>query len=242
MILVVGQIPTRRRRPGGVPGARLRAGVPLAHEVGRAGRRRRAAPRARRAGLPSGDVGASGAGGARGAGGHARRARRGRRRVAVRCPRRRAPASTSSRSSAGCSRRPSGRSRSSVGSRGRVARANVSSSGSGRARSRLLPHGAVRTTSTTSRSATQATSGSDRTRRSRRGSDEADALLVVGARLGDIETAGFTTIPPPGTGRTLIHVHPDPDELGRVYEPTLGIVASGPRFAEALRPGRAVLA
>jgi acetolactate synthase I/II/III large subunit len=63
---------------------------------------------------------------------------------------------------------------------------------------------------------------------------EADALLVVGARLGDIETAGFTTIPPPGTGRTLIHVHPDPDELGRVYEPTLGIVASGPRFAEAL--------
>ena len=63
---------------------------------------------------------------------------------------------------------------------------------------------------------------------------DADALLVVGARLGDIETAGFATIPPPGTGRTLIHVHPDPDELGRVYEPTLGIVASGPRFAEAL--------
>ena len=63
---------------------------------------------------------------------------------------------------------------------------------------------------------------------------EADALLVVGARLGDIETAGFATVVPPGTGRTLIHVHPDPDELGRVYEPTLGIVASAPRFAEAL--------
>ena len=63
---------------------------------------------------------------------------------------------------------------------------------------------------------------------------EADALLVVGARLGDIETAGFTTIPPPGAGRTLIHVHPDPDELGRVYEPTLGIVASGPRFVDVL--------
>lgn len=63
---------------------------------------------------------------------------------------------------------------------------------------------------------------------------EADALLVVGARLGDIETAGFSTISPPGVGRTLVHVHPDPDELGRVYEPTLGIVASGPRFAQAL--------
>jgi acetolactate synthase-1/2/3 large subunit len=63
----------------------------------------------------------------------------------------------------------------------------------------------------------------------------ADVLLVVGARLGDIETGGYTTIAPPGGGRVLIHVHPDPDELGRVYEPALGIVASGPRFAEALR-------
>ena len=63
---------------------------------------------------------------------------------------------------------------------------------------------------------------------------DADTLLVVGTRLGDIETSGFSTIRPPGAGRTLIHVHPDPNELGRVYEPTLGIVASGPRFAAAL--------
>ena len=59
-------------------------------------------------------------------------------------------------------------------------------------------------------------------------------LLVVGSRLGDIETAGYTTIAPPGVGRTLIHVHPSPEELGRVYEPTLGIVSSGALFAEAL--------
>ncbi len=63
---------------------------------------------------------------------------------------------------------------------------------------------------------------------------DADVLLVVGARLGDIETAGYSTIVPPGGGRALIHVHPDPNELGRVYEPTVGIVASGPRFADAL--------
>ncbi len=63
---------------------------------------------------------------------------------------------------------------------------------------------------------------------------DADVLLVVGARLGDIETGGYATIVPPGVGRTLIHVHPDPDEIGRVYEPALGIVSSGPRFAEAL--------
>ena len=63
---------------------------------------------------------------------------------------------------------------------------------------------------------------------------EADVLLVVGGRLGDIETAGYSAIVPPGAGRTLVHVHPDPDEIGRVYEPELGIVASGPRFAQAL--------
>ncbi len=63
---------------------------------------------------------------------------------------------------------------------------------------------------------------------------DADLLLVVGARLGDVETGGFATIVPPGDGRVLVHVHPDPDELGRVYEPTLGIVASGPRFVRAL--------
>jgi len=64
---------------------------------------------------------------------------------------------------------------------------------------------------------------------------DADVLLVVGARLGDVETGGFATIVPPGVGRTLIHVHSDPDEIGRVYEPALAIVSSGPRFAEALR-------
>ena len=63
---------------------------------------------------------------------------------------------------------------------------------------------------------------------------DADVVLVVGARLGDIETGGFTTIVPPGVGRTLIHVHPAPEELGRVYEPALAIVSSGAAFAEAL--------
>jgi acetolactate synthase I/II/III large subunit len=63
---------------------------------------------------------------------------------------------------------------------------------------------------------------------------DADVLLVIGTRLGDIETMGYSTIVPPGAGHTLVHIHPDPNELGRVYEPALGIVASGLRFAEAL--------
>ncbi len=63
---------------------------------------------------------------------------------------------------------------------------------------------------------------------------EADVLLVLGSRLGDIETLGYTTIEPPGAGRSLIHVLPEAGELGRVYTPALGIVADGIAFAESL--------
>jgi acetolactate synthase-1/2/3 large subunit len=56
---------------------------------------------------------------------------------------------------------------------------------------------------------------------------EADLVLVVGARLGDITTQAYTTLEPPQPKPTLIHVYPDANEIGRVYRPTLGI-ASGP--------------
>jgi acetolactate synthase-1/2/3 large subunit len=64
---------------------------------------------------------------------------------------------------------------------------------------------------------------------------EADVLLVVGADLGDIDTGGYTAIEPPGSANELIHVHPDPVSLGRVYRPTLPIVSSGPAFLAGLR-------
>jgi acetolactate synthase-1/2/3 large subunit len=63
---------------------------------------------------------------------------------------------------------------------------------------------------------------------------DADVLLVIGARLGDIETGGYTLLEAPTPRQRLIHVHPDPDELGRVYAPELGVVSSGPRFVSAL--------
>jgi acetolactate synthase-1/2/3 large subunit len=63
---------------------------------------------------------------------------------------------------------------------------------------------------------------------------EADVLLVVGSRLGDIETGSYTLVDVPSPRQRLIHVHPDPDELGRVYAPALGIVSGGARFAAAL--------
>ncbi len=64
---------------------------------------------------------------------------------------------------------------------------------------------------------------------------DADVLLVVGARLGDIETGGYEQLAVPTTAGTLVHVHPGPEELGRVYQPALPILAGGPQFADALR-------
>ncbi len=62
---------------------------------------------------------------------------------------------------------------------------------------------------------------------------DADLLLVVGARLTQVATRDYTLIAPPHPGHTLIHVHADEAELGRVYVPALGIAARPPAFAAA---------
>jgi acetolactate synthase I/II/III large subunit len=62
---------------------------------------------------------------------------------------------------------------------------------------------------------------------------QADLVLVVGARLGEATTDGYTLITPDHPGQILIHVHPDPNELGRVYRPDLAICADMAEFAEA---------
>ena len=64
---------------------------------------------------------------------------------------------------------------------------------------------------------------------------EADLLLVVGSRLGDIPTRGYTTLQPPRTPQTLIHIHADPEELGRVFQPDLAIPAGSAEFLAAAR-------
>ena len=61
----------------------------------------------------------------------------------------------------------------------------------------------------------------------------ADLLLVVGARLGEATTDGYTLITPDHPGQVLIHVHPDPAELNRVYRADLAICADPDEFAES---------
>jgi acetolactate synthase I/II/III large subunit len=63
---------------------------------------------------------------------------------------------------------------------------------------------------------------------------EADMVVVLGARLGEMTTKGYTNLTPPQTRQRLIHVHPDADEIGRVYGPDLGIAAHIEGLALAL--------
>jgi len=63
---------------------------------------------------------------------------------------------------------------------------------------------------------------------------EADLVLTIGARLGEMTTSGYTLFDVPVPRQYLIHVHPGVDELGRVYQAGLMINAGMPEFARAL--------
>src|SRR5262249_17693953 len=63
---------------------------------------------------------------------------------------------------------------------------------------------------------------------------DADVLLVLGARLGEMTTAGYTLLGIPDPKPFLIHIHASPDELGSVYRPDLAIAANARTFTEAL--------
>ncbi|HEY8566077.1 MAG TPA: thiamine pyrophosphate-binding protein [Beijerinckiaceae bacterium] len=62
----------------------------------------------------------------------------------------------------------------------------------------------------------------------------ADLLLLVGGRLSEIPSQSYTLIGIPEPGRTLVHVHPDPEELGRIYRPRLAVNAAPTAFTAAL--------
>ena len=63
----------------------------------------------------------------------------------------------------------------------------------------------------------------------------ADLLLVIGARLGEMTTGGYTLIEPPRPKQKLVHVHAGAEELGRVYQGELLINSGMPQIAAALK-------
>lgn len=61
----------------------------------------------------------------------------------------------------------------------------------------------------------------------------ADLIIAVGARLGEATTDGYEVPTLEHPGQTLVHIHPDPEELGRVYRTDLALCCSVDEFAEA---------
>jgi acetolactate synthase-1/2/3 large subunit len=63
---------------------------------------------------------------------------------------------------------------------------------------------------------------------------DADLLLVLGARLGEMPTQGYALLDIPRPKQQLIHVHASTEELGRVYQADQAINAGPRAFAAAL--------
>ncbi len=63
---------------------------------------------------------------------------------------------------------------------------------------------------------------------------EADCLLLIGTRFGDIETQGYTLVDPADPKKAVLHIHADADEIGRVYGADIGYVCRGDLAVEQL--------
>jgi acetolactate synthase-1/2/3 large subunit len=65
---------------------------------------------------------------------------------------------------------------------------------------------------------------------------EADAILAINVRFGEMTTDGYTLLDVPVPRQKLIHVHGSDRELGKIYIPTIGIQSGPNAFVQALRP------
>jgi len=70
-----------------------------------------------------------------------------------------------------------------------------------------------------------------------------DLVLLIGGRMSEIASSSYSLLDIPSPAQGLVHVHPDPMELGRVYQPALAINATPGAFLDAAaripaQPGR----
>lgn len=64
---------------------------------------------------------------------------------------------------------------------------------------------------------------------------DADVILAINVRFGEMTTEGYTLLTVPLPDQVLIHVHGSDREIGKIYQPALGIHAGPNAFAAALR-------
>ena len=65
--------------------------------------------------------------------------------------------------------------------------------------------------------------------------EDADLLIALGTRLGEVSSEGYTLIGLPRPKQTFVHIHAGAEELGRVYQADLAINAGTASFAAAAR-------
>jgi len=63
---------------------------------------------------------------------------------------------------------------------------------------------------------------------------EADVVLAIGPRLGEMTTSGYALLSAPVPAQRLIHVHADAEELGSVYQAELMINSGMPQVCAML--------
>ncbi|WP_039019856.1 thiamine pyrophosphate-binding protein [Halocynthiibacter namhaensis] len=65
---------------------------------------------------------------------------------------------------------------------------------------------------------------------------QADVILAINIRFGEMTTDGFTLLNVPSPDQKLIHVHSSDRELGKVYRPDIAIHSGPNAFCAALKP------
>lgn len=68
--------------------------------------------------------------------------------------------------------------------------------------------------------------------------NNADLVLLIGSRMSEIPSQGYTLLGIPVPKQVLVHVYPDAAELGKLYRPHLAMNATPAAFVDALRPYR----
>jgi len=64
---------------------------------------------------------------------------------------------------------------------------------------------------------------------------QADVILAVNVRFGEMTTDGYTLLDCPAPQQRIIHVHASEAEIGKVYQPALGIQAGPNTFAQSVQ-------
>ncbi|XXK31042.1 thiamine pyrophosphate-binding protein [Rhodobacteraceae bacterium nBUS_24] len=59
---------------------------------------------------------------------------------------------------------------------------------------------------------------------------KSDCILVLGARLGEMTSGGYELFDIPNPRQMIIHIHADPNEIGRVYRPEFGLACQSGEF------------